>query len=72
MYVRTYVHTAFNYLVYRYFKIGKEQRLSWSGLWVLIILLSTDVLNTSVSILNCPSLSDSDGNKKLVKLQLKN
>ena len=50
----------------RYFKIGKNWRLSWSGLWVLIMLLSTDVLNTSVSILNCPSLSDSNGNKNMV------
>ena len=50
----------------RYFKIGKDRRLSWSGLWVLIMLLSTDVLNTSVSILNCPSLSDSNGNKNVV------
>ena len=52
--------------IYRYFKIGRDRRLSWSGLWVLIILLSTNVLNTSVSILNCPYLSNSSGEKDLV------
>ena len=51
----------------RYFKVGKDRRLSWSGLWVLLLLISADILNTSVSILNCPSLSDSDGKKKLVR-----
>ena len=50
----------------RYFKVGREYRLSWSGLWVLILLLSTDVLNISMSILNCPSLSDSSGDKNMV------
>ena len=50
----------------RYFKIGRERRLSWSGLWVLIMLLSTNVLNTSISILNCPYLSNSSGEKDLV------
>jgi len=38
-------------------------RLSWSGLWLLTLLLYTDVVNTSVSILNCPLLSDPDGTK---------
>ncbi|XP_065919889.1 uncharacterized protein [Dysidea avara] len=46
-------------------KLGKNMKLSWSGLWVLTVLLSTSVLNTSFSILNCPSLSDDSGNKKL-------
>ena len=36
-------------------------RLSWSGLWLLIMLLYTDVVNTSVSVLNCPILKDNDG-----------
>lgn len=51
---------------HRKFKLGRNMRLSWSGLWLLIVLLSTSVLNTSLSILNCPSLSDDSGNKKLV------
>jgi len=38
-------------------------RLSWNGLWLLTLLLYTDVVNTSVSILNCPLLSDPDGTK---------
>lgn len=58
----------FFYYVCRYFKIGKGHRLSWSALWVLIMLLSTDVLNTSISILNCPSLTDSNGNNNLVRM----
>ena len=41
-------------------------RLSWSGLWLLIMLLYSDVVNTSVSTLNCPMLTDYDGKKKLV------
>ena len=36
-------------------------RLSWSGLWLLIMLLYTDVVNTSVSILNCPTLKNKNG-----------
>ena len=51
---------------HRKLKLGKNMKLSWSGLWVLTVLLSTSVLNTSFSILNCPSLSDDSGNKKLV------
>ena len=47
----------------RYFKLAKNTLLSWSGLWVLAVLLTTDALNTSLSILNCPSLSDADGSK---------
>ena len=30
---------------------------------MLVILLTTDALNTSLSILNCPSISDDNGNK---------
>ncbi|XP_065913374.1 uncharacterized protein [Dysidea avara] len=37
--------------------------VSWSGLWLLILLLYTDVVTTSVSILNCPILSDNNGQK---------
>ncbi|XP_065908079.1 uncharacterized protein [Dysidea avara] len=39
--------------------------ISWSGVWLLILLLFTDVVNTSVSILNCPILRDSDGKKSM-------
>ncbi|XP_065898155.1 uncharacterized protein [Dysidea avara] len=52
------------YTANRKFKIAKNMRLSWSGLWLLILLLYTDVVNTSVSILNCPLLSDPDGTKR--------
>ncbi|XP_065907348.1 uncharacterized protein, partial [Dysidea avara] len=51
------------YTAHRQFKLGKAHHLSWNGLWVLIMLLSTDVLNTSISILNCPRLNDNSGNK---------
>ncbi|XP_065908085.1 uncharacterized protein [Dysidea avara] len=37
--------------------------ISWSGVWLLILLFFTDVVNTSVSILNCPILRDSDGHR---------
>ena len=54
----------------RQFKLGKAHHLSWNGLWVLIILLSTNVLNTSISILSCPSLSNDNGNKSPVSSAL--
>lgn len=47
--------------LYRKFNITMNVRLSWSGLWLLIMLLYTDVVNTSVSVLNCPLLNDHDG-----------
>ena len=58
---------AYVLLLYRKFKVAKNLRLSWSGLWLLIMLLSTDVINTSVSILNCPMLKDHSGDKHLVQ-----
>ncbi|XP_065907172.1 uncharacterized protein [Dysidea avara] len=39
--------------------------ISCSGMWLLILLLFTDVVNTSVSVLNCPILRDSDGHKSV-------
>ncbi|XP_065908083.1 uncharacterized protein [Dysidea avara] len=39
--------------------------VSWRGVWLLILLLFTDVVNTSVSILNCPILRDSDGHRSM-------
>ncbi|XP_065906983.1 uncharacterized protein [Dysidea avara] len=39
--------------------------ISWSGVWLLILLLFTGVVNTSVSILNCPILRDSDGHRSM-------
>ena len=36
-------------------------------MWLLILLLFTDVVNTSVSILNCPILRDSNGKKSMVR-----
>ena len=42
-------------------------RLSWSGLWLLIMLLYTDVVNTSVSILNCPIQKNK--NRELVSVR---
>ena len=62
---KMYVFDCFNN---RIFKIGKDFRLSWSGLWLLTILLFTDVVNTSVSILNCPSFMESNGRNQLVIL----
>ena len=41
--------------------------ISWSGVWLLILLFFTDVVNTSVSILNCPILRDSDGHRSRVR-----
>ena len=41
--------------------------ISRNGVWLLILLLFTDVVNTSVSILNCPILRDSDGHKEMVR-----
>ena len=38
----------------------------------MIMLLYTDVVNTSVSILNCPILSDSSGRKSPVWYHLRN
>jgi len=34
------------------------------------MLLSTDVINTSVSILNCPILKDSSGDEHLVQIYI--
>ena len=41
-------------------------RLLWAGLWLLIMLQFTNVVATSVSILNCPMLKDFDGRNSLV------
>ena len=49
-------------------KIYDYSRFSWSGVWLLIILLFTNVINTSVSILNCPRLKDHNGEESLVIL----
>ncbi|XP_065897652.1 uncharacterized protein [Dysidea avara] len=64
-FVLTIIISTILYTANRKFKVAKNLRLSWSGLWLLIMLLSTDVINTSVSILNCPILKDSNGNKHL-------
>ncbi|XP_065904297.1 uncharacterized protein [Dysidea avara] len=53
--------STFFYTIHRKFNITMNVRLSWSGLWLLIMLLYTDVVNTSVSVLNCPILKDHDG-----------
>ena len=47
-------------------KIFGQCRFSWNGLWLLIILLFTNVISTSVSILNCPRLKDQYGEASLV------
>ena len=68
--------TAFNYGLlmnecihtYRKYKISSKFRITWNGLWLLIMLLYTDAVNTSVSVLHCPVLEDSDGTKKLVRV----
>ena len=57
---------------FRNCRIAIRMRLSWSGLWLLIMLLYTDVVNTSVSVLNCPILSDSSGRKSPVWYHLHN
>jgi len=57
---------AHEYYIYRKVKILSKLRMTWNGLWLLIMLLYTDAVMTSVFILNCPLLEDSDGNKKLV------
>ena len=44
----------------------KNIRFSWNGLWLLIMLLYSDVVHTSVSILNCPMLTGYDGKRSLV------
>ena len=47
-------------------KIFGHSRFSWSGVWLLTILLFTNVISTSVSILNCPRLKDYDEENSLV------
>ena len=54
------------YINRRCLYITKNVRLSWNGLWVLIMLLYSDVVHTSVSILNCPMLTGYDGKKSMV------
>ena len=58
--------STYMYILYRKFRIVKNIRLSWSGLWLLIMLLYSDVVQTSVSILNCPILTGYDGKRSLV------
>ena len=43
-------------------------RLLWGGLWLLIMLQFTNVVTTSVSILNGPMLKDFDGKNTMVRL----
>ena len=52
--------------MHRKFHVLVKYRLTWSGLWVLIMLLYSDVVHTSVSILNCPMLTGDDGKKSMV------
>ena len=47
-------------------KLFGQCRFSWHGLWLLIILLFTNVISTSLSILNCPRLKDQNGEASVV------
>ena len=47
-------------------RITVNFRLLWAGLWLLMMLQFTNVVATSVSILNCPMLKDCDGKDSLV------
>ena len=47
-------------------RITVNFRLLWAGLWLLIMLQFTNVVATSVSILNCPMLKDFDGRMSMV------
>ena len=53
--------------MFHYYRKYHNVSISWSGVWLLILLLFTDVVNTSVSILNCPILRDSDGHRSMVR-----
>ena len=66
--ITMYGYVYLNFLcIHRKFRIlVKNIRLSWSGLWVLIMLLYSDVVHTSVSILHCPMLTGYDGKKSMV------
>ncbi|XP_065907815.1 uncharacterized protein [Dysidea avara] len=61
----TVVISVILYTAAKKFKVLTKLRIKWNGLWLLIMLLYTDAVNTSVSVLNCPLLEDSDGTKKL-------
>ncbi|XP_065906418.1 uncharacterized protein [Dysidea avara] len=61
----TVVISAIVYIAATKYKISSKFRITWNGLWLLIMLLYTDAVNTSVSVLHCPVLEDSDGTKKL-------
>ena len=52
-------------------RITLNFRLLWAGLWLLIMLQFTNVVATSVSILNCPMLNDFDGRNSLVRMYTK-
>ena len=41
-------------------------KVSYNGLWILIILVYSHTLYTSLSILHCPQVGDSNGSKKTV------
>ena len=62
----TYVCILFKCIYRKFHVLIKYIRLSWSGLWMLIMLLYSDVVHTSVSILNCPMLTGYDGKKSMV------
>ena len=64
----SYVNAIFMYIHRKFRILVKTIRLSWSGLWVLIMLLYSDVVHTSVSILNCPMLTGYDGKKSMVHI----
>ena len=69
--LNVYLNTFYIIYIHRKFRIlVKNIRLSWSGLWVLIMLLYSDVVHTSVSILNCPMLTGHDGKKSLVRMYM--
>ena len=47
-----------------------RMKISLNGMWILVILLYSHGVYTSLSILHCPQVGDSNGQKKTVsKLQ---
>lgn len=41
-------------------------KISLDGLWILVLLVYSHIVYTSVSILHCPQVGDSNGHKKAV------
>lgn len=48
--------------------LQRKRKFSWDGVWTLVILQYSHVVYTSLSILNCPTISVYQGDDSAVRV----